>query len=218
MSEELAKLIKIITTGTAVEVKNAQKRIERIWNQSCRDMEKRRMFSVFLEAARDFDKIPDVEHQAYFINTLKWAFYFALPETFPIWTELLIGWVQHPDGKIRIAAVRAAQYLSDTMESDSEDRPDRPHQYSPETKQFAKDCFCIFALRADQLITKYHKPAFNKYRYISSLPAGIYKSAQQLLHESILTCPRFERMYDEFLDKMNRKAAPDSHQQLLGHA
>lgn len=217
MSEELPSLIKIITTGPAPEVKAAQKRIERIWNQSCRDMEKRLAFSAFLEAARDFDKISDVEHQAYFINTLKWAFYFAHPETFPIWTELLIGWVEHPEGKIRIAAVRAAQYLAASMESDSEDRPDRPHQYPPEIRQFSKDCFCLFALRADQLIAKYHKPAFNKYRYISSLPAGIYKSSQQLLHESILTCPRFEKMYEEFLDKLNEKSAiPPSRQ--MGHA
>lgn len=217
MSEELKSLIITIKTGATAEVKAAQKRVESIWNKSCREDEARLKFAVFLEEARDFEKICDVQHQACFINTLKWAFCFAPPETFPIWTDLLLSWVVHPEGKIRMAAVRAAQYLGVSMVSSFDEPCRNPNrQESPETREFARNCFCIFALRTDQLITQYHKPAFNKYKYISSLPAGVYKSLQQLLHESLLTCDHFEKIYTDFLDRMNTKPSPPPQQ--MGHA
>ncbi|MFA6435323.1 MAG: hypothetical protein WCW52_11575 [Elusimicrobiales bacterium] len=129
------------------EVKAAQKRVESIWNKSCRGDEARLKFAVFLEEARDFGKIRDVEHQAYFINTLKWPLYFALPETFPIWTDLLLNWVVHPEGKIRIAAVRVAHYLGVSMVSSFDEPCRNPNRReSPETQEFARNCFCIFAL------------------------------------------------------------------------
>jgi hypothetical protein len=215
--EELKTLIATIKTGTPTEVKTAQRRVESLWNKACRDDESRLKFSVFLDEARNFDQIPDMEHQAYFINTLKWPLYFSQPETFPAWTELLLSWVVHSEGKIRIAAVKASHYLGVSMIS-SFDEPCRSlnRQIPPETQELARNYFCIFALRTDQLITKYHEPRFDKYKYISSLPAGVYKSLQQLLHDSLLTCDRFEKIYDDFLARANSRSPLPPRQ--VGHA
>ena len=213
---ELKALIQIIKTAAPTEVKAAQRRVESIWNKSCRDDGARRAFEVFLEEARDFDKIPDKEHQAYFINTLKWAFYFARPEAFSSWMDLLLGWVVRPEGKIRIAAVRAAQYLCVSMVSCFDEPFREQSRESPETREFAKNQFCTFAMRTEQLVSAHFEPRFKKYRYLDALPVGIYKSLQQLLNESILTCDHFEKIYADFLTKRKQKSFPNVHQ--TGHA
>lgn len=214
--DELKALIAVIKTGTPAEVKAAQKRVVSIWNRSCRDDAARLKFSIFLEEARSFDKIADPEHQAYFVNTLRWGLYFAQPGTFTAWTDLLLGWVTRPEGKIRLAAVRAAQYLCVSMVScfDEPFLKDSPH--TPDVQKHARECFCRFALRAEQLTADHFEGRFKKCKYIDALPPGIYKSLQQLTYESILTCDHFEKIYEDFLAGLNKRPALPPHP--MGHA
>ena len=73
--------------------------------------------------------------------------------------------------------------------------------------RLAKTCFCGFALKAFQLAEAHLEPRFKRHKYIDSLPAGVYKSLQQLLWESILTCDRLENIYNDFLLEAQRNAA-----------
>lgn len=206
--EELKELIGIIKTGAPEEVRAAQKQVERLWHEACVETELKEDFNIFLEEAADFDAIADTEHQAYFINTLKWPLYFARPETFPAWMDLLLEWVTQPEGKIRIAAVRAAKYLCVSMVCCfDEPAMSSAHPETPETQEFARKSFCIFALKTEQLINLHMEPSFMQYKYIDALPAGVYKSLQQLLYNSILTCDYFEKIYEDFLAKLERKIA-----------
>ena len=215
--EDLKELIWIIKTGSPAEVRAAQKRVERLWHKTCFETELRKDFNVFLEEAAGYDAITDAEHRAYFINTLKWPLYFARPEMFTAWMDLLLDWVTRPEGKIRIAAVRAAQYLCVSMVCCFDEpamNPARPEP--PETREFARKSFCVFALRTEQLINLHAEPRFKRCKYIDALPVGVYKSLQQLLYESILTCEHFETIYENFLAGAERKAALPPHQP--GHA
>lgn len=206
--ESLKELIAVIKTGAPAEVKAAQKQAERLYNKVCRNAELEKVFAVFLEEAFVLEKTADVEHQVYFINTLKWPFFAARPETFIFWIDLLLSWVVRPEGKIRLAAVRAAQYLvvNIVFMFDEPDGVGRPKE-SPENINLAKACFCGFALKVAQLTETHMEPRFKRHKFIDSLPAGVYKSLQQLMWESILTCDRLEKIYTDFLAEAQKKAA-----------
>jgi len=160
LQKELKSLIAIIKTGATGEVKLAQRRVESLWNKACQDDAARLKFAVFLDEACNLDRVSDVDHQAYFINTLKWPLYFAPPESFPAWTQLLIKWVVHPEGKIRIAAVKASHYLGVSMVSAFDEPCSFVNEHLPQsTRDFARNCFCLFALHVDSLLPSTTNPA-----------------------------------------------------------
>jgi len=186
--EELKSLIAVIKTGARPEVKAAQKRVERFWHRSCSEPELGKEFSVFADEARSYDEIPDLVHKLAFLHTLKWPLWSNDLGNFDFWAEFLLARVQDPAGKIRLAAVRAAEYLAvDMLSCFDEPAGLKFKELSPEAKARVRAQFFSFAQKADELVRKYRTPEMKKYGYISSLPPGIYKSCQQLLNQSLLT-------------------------------
>jgi len=191
----LLELIRVIKTGTPAEVKLAQKQVERLWNQSRFSSELRNDFSVlFMQETLTFGSIADADHKAYFINTIKWALWTSKIEDFPLWVNFFLTNIQNSEGKVRIATVCASEYLLcalpisfDRQESESERANAR----------IAKDYFGQLVMCVEALIRKYHEPRFNRYKYVSALPPGVYKSLHQLLGR-LLPSAHFEGIYREF--------------------
>ncbi|MCD6284269.1 hypothetical protein J7J12_03415 [bacterium] len=198
----LKNLIEIIKTGSPQEVKGAQKKVEKFWyevNIPKRE-EGKKDFSIFLEEIKRFDEIQDIDHQAYFINTLKWPFLAIGEEYFEQWAEFILKYIQHPSGKIRRAIVRVTDYLIIDIRLDL--KLDFKEKISPEEKEKIeknKNRFGSFVERVEKLLEKYWQPKFNRYKYISSLPVGVYKSLQQLLNEVLLQSQFYEKIYNDFL-------------------
>ncbi len=214
--EDLKALILLIKTGTRGEVKAAQKQVERLWHRACFEPELWPAFGVFAEEAAGYGSIPDLEHKLAFLNTLKWPLWGEETANFGFWTDFLIARVQEPEGKVRLAAVRAAEYLAVAMLS-AFDTPGglRFKDLSPEAREKVRRQFFTFAQKADELVRKYRTPAMKKYRYISSLPPGVFKSCQQLLNRSILTT---EERKAQFLAFLLERAAPALPPHPPGHA
>lgn len=215
--EELKTLIQTIKTGSRPEVKAAQKRVERLWHQACREPELFKEFSVFALEARSYAAIPDLVHKLAFLNTLKWPFWADERENYDFWTEFILARVQEPEGKIRRAAVHAAEYLAVAMLS-SFDTPGglRFKELTDETRAKVRTQFFTFALKADELVRKYRTPALHRYRYISYMPPGIFKSCSQLLNQSLLTTPELKDQLLAFIRA--RQAPPPLPPHKLGHA
>lgn len=195
----LIDLIQIVKTGSPAEVKSAQKQIEKLWNQSCQNKAMRQEFAVFMQEARAFDAIADTYHKASFINTIKWALWFADLDSFSFWSEFLLRQVQSPEGEIRVATVRASTYLLLMVSSnfDHEIPPDKI-----EKARLAKNCFGHWIMSIKALLAKYNEKRFNRCKYIDALPVGVYKSLQQL-HHAQLPSPYFEGIYNEFRNSLN---------------
>lgn len=191
--EEVRALIRIIKTGSRAQVKAARKEVERLWARACREPELWPAFSVFAAEARDYGRIPDLEHKLAFLNTLKWPFLGEEIENFDFWPGFLLARVQEPEGKVRLAAVRAAEYLAVSMLS-CFDTPGglKFRDLSPEVRAGVRRQFFAFAMGADELARKHRTPALERYKYIDSLPPGVYKSCQQLLNQSLLTTPELK--------------------------
>ena len=113
MSNPLLKLIEVVKTGSRTEVKEAQRAIEKYWhNDYIPKREKASAnFVVFLEEIRHFNKIKDIDHQYYFINTLKWSLMVIGKENFKEWSEFFLKQIQNNSGKIRQATINAIDYL-----------------------------------------------------------------------------------------------------------
>jgi len=215
--EELKALIKTIKTRARPEVKVAQKQVERYFHRACHETELFKGFSVFALEARSYDAIPDLVHKLAFLNTLKWPFLADERENFDFWTEFILARVQEPEGKIRRAAVLAAEYLSVAMLSGF-DTPGglRFNELPDEDRARVRTQFFTFALKAAELVRKYRTPELRKYNYISSMPPGIFKSCAQLLNQSLLTTPELK---DQLLAFIRGRQAPSllpPHK--LGHA
>jgi len=193
MKNPLKNFIKIIKTGFPEEVKEAQKQVEKFWHDFYipKREEGKKAFSIFLEEIKKFDEIKDIDHQAYFINTLKWPFWSIGEEYFEEWAEFVLRYIQHPSGKIRQAIVKASDYL--IMDIVDYLRSDKDKQKVQKNREH----FVNFVDAVKELLEKYDEPRFHRYKYISSIPSSIYKSLQKLLVENLLRSEYFENIYYE---------------------
>jgi len=207
MNEEklLIELIKDIKTGTAFEVKDAQKQLEKYWRKFDYEFHNKRNneFSIYIDELNYFDQIEDDDHKAYFINSLKWVIMATDDNHFEKWVDFFILQIQNPSGKVRQAVLNAVDWLIIAIALDIKWLPNSDHKIKSEQERqirINKKRFGHFTFRIEELIDKYHEPKYNRYKYISSMPAGIYKSLQKMLMEHLLRSELYENEYKSYLN------------------
>lgn len=207
----LEKFIKTIKTGSREEAREAQKSIGRYWhNSGFKDREKiKKAFSIFLDEIKMFEKIKDIDHKAYFISVLKWPILSLGEEYFEQWEEFILKQIQNESGKIRQAIIRAAEYLMLDIAYDLTSSP-KLNQKEKERNEKNKDRFCNFARKIELLLEKYDEPRFSKYKKISAIPTGIFKSLQILIVEHVLRSEFYKKLYTDWLKKnWNQQIEPN---------
>jgi len=197
MNNPLEKYIHTIKTGNKEEAKEAQKQIEKYWHDRKKD---KKDFCVFLDEIRKFEQIKDIDCQVKFIGALKWAFWAIGEENFKEFSEFILKYIQHPSGKIRQAIINACSPLvfKITLKIKFEDEKGST---KGKTKKEDLMRFGRFVDEVIRLIEKYFEPKYRRYKYVSSLPPGVYKSLQKLISEEILRSEYQESLYNEY--KMN---------------
>lgn len=210
MPTNLKTLIQTIKTGSPAEVKLAQRQVEKFWHDFYipNRKEGQAAFHIFLDELKNFDQIKDVDHQAYFINTLKWPLWSVGGENFEVWADFLLENIQHPSGKIRQAVIHAADYLIMDIQIDLRDFGLKDKKITLQQKETIaknRERFGYFVLDVEDLIDRNQEPRFKKYKFISSLPAGVYKSLNKLLVEALLRSEFYEKIYQDFLNGLRAK-------------
>ena len=206
MTENPQEIIAIIKTGTPAEVKQAQKRFEKYWDGLRGDehkMVKEAVVEMLFREIQDLESVKDADHQAYLINTLRWRLWTNLDKHFDEWRDFILKYIQHPSGKIRIAVIRACDYISLDLGVPAHIYTDGREKgtLSPEEAAAYKVCknrFGFFVSAVGDLLDKYYEPRFRRYKYIGSIPPSVYKSLQQLMWEVLLRSEFYEKMYREF--------------------
>lgn len=206
MDNPLKNLIEIIKTGSREEVKAAQKQVEKYWHEVYipKRKEGKEAFEIFLDEIGKFDEIKDVDHQAYFINTLKWPLWAVGEEYFEKWAEFILKYIQHPSGKIRQAIIHAADYLILDIAVDL--KFDFGNKISEENKKMVENNinrFGNFVYSAEYVLSRYDDPSLHKFKYVSDLPAGIYKSLQKLITDCLLRSDYYKNLYEKWLKDRN---------------
>jgi len=202
--EDLSRFIEIVKTGSKQEAKKAKKQIDHFWhNFYLKNREEGKdAFKQFLDEIKHFDDICDIDHQAHFINALKWAIWAIGDDYFEIWVEFICKCMQHPSGIIRQQTIHTASILtlsfnlSEMRRPKKAEQPDKIARYK-QTINLIK--FGLYAYKIEQLIKKYSEPKFKKYKYVGSLPVSIYKSLQKLMVEEILRGEYYNLNYEWFL-------------------
>lgn len=201
----LKSLIETVKTGSREEVKEAQKQIEKISRGAGRDKAKKKMFRIFREEMEDFAEIKSVDNQAYFINTLKHPFLILGEEYFPVFAEFILQQIQNPSGKIRMAVIRAADWLLIMAIDFCLPRYEKPAPAQMERDKLNKERFCLFAYALEKLLDLYREPKYERYKYIDSLPAGVYKSLEMLLGDCVLRSESRREVFQEFMIENSRQ-------------
>lgn len=208
MSGGAEKIIAVIKTGSASEVRAAQKDLDKYWENIRNDKAARTaLLNILLEEVRRLDQLEDDDHRAYLINALKWRLWENPDENFERWMGFVLKYILHPSGKVRIAVVRACEYLSlelditsDCMEEGSNTTPEVRDKYR---KKFLR--FGFFVSSVEELISRYYEPRFSRYKYTSSIPPSVYKSLQQLITEVLLRSEFHEKMYEDYSREFGRQ-------------
>jgi hypothetical protein len=160
-----------------------------------------------LEELKLFSQIKDINHQAYFINTLKWSLHFIGEKYFSDWSDFILTYIQHPSGKIRQAIIKISDYLIMDLRMDFKydfvriKDKNLNRQEIQEIIVRNKKKFCYFVLSIEDLTRQYYEPIFKKYKYVDRLPIGVYKSLQTLL-VNLLEAEVYEKMYQDFLNEL----------------
>jgi hypothetical protein len=209
----LKNLIEIIKTGTPSEVKSAQKEVEKFWHNVYIPQREKgwQCFSIFLDELKNFEQIKDIDHQVYFINTLKWPLWAIGEEYFDVWAEFILRYIQHPSGKIRQAVFLASDYLIMDIVVDLRFDFNDNKKISDEDRERVRKNrlrFGRFTQAVENLLEKYDEPRFHRYKYIESMPAGVYKSLQKLITENLLRSEYYENLYKDFLREKQFQARP----------
>jgi len=214
MNTYLKNLIQIIKTASPAEVKVAQKQVEKFWfNYYIPNREEgRKAFGVFFEEIKTFEQIKDIDHQAYFINTLKWALWSGLGEEhFEDWADFMLTYIKNPSGKIRQAVIKVTEYLISDLRLNIKHDYEIVRSEGLIWEEFEKIVannimrFGNFVMEVEDLIERNQEPKFRRYKYLSSLPVGVYKSLNLLLAEVLLPGDYQESLYQDFLNDLRAK-------------
>ncbi|HZE86970.1 MAG TPA: hypothetical protein VE090_02065 [Methylomirabilota bacterium] len=199
---DIKKLIEIVKTGDRQGVKKAQRAIESAWHNYYipHRKEGKKAFEVFLDEVKTFDQIQDIDHQAYFISSLKWAFWTIGEEYFETWAEFVLKCIQHPSGKIRQAVIHIADVLVTSLDvyvfNKKETKTEEEKRMIRETINLQR--FGRLVMSVEDLVQHYYEPKYKRYKYVSSMPIGVYKSLQILITEKLLPSEHYENLYKEF--------------------
>jgi hypothetical protein len=204
---DIKGLIAIVKTGDREEVKKAQKAIESAWHNYYipHRKEGRKAFEAFVGEVKTFDQIPDIDHQVYFIGSLKWAIWTFYEEYFETWMDFILKNIQHPSGKIRQAIIHISDILILNIAVDIKG----VHKQTSKEAKMIKEVlnrqrFGRFVFAIEELVQHYHKPEYNRYKYVSSLPPSVYKSLQILMTEKLLRSEYYEHLYADFLHDVQK--------------
>ena len=206
-------LIHTIKTASPAEVKLAQKQVEKFWHNFFipRREDGQLALCVFLEELKTFEQIKDIDHQAYFINTLKWPLWSIGEEYFEDWADFLLTQIQHQSGKIRQAVICATEYLVADLRMDKKYDFGIVRSQNLKYGEFEKIVekniarFGHFVMEVEYLIDRHYESKFNRYKYVSSLPAGVYKSLNRMITEVLLRSEFHEKLYQDFLNELRAR-------------
>ncbi|MCG2726380.1 MAG: hypothetical protein L6420_09065 [Elusimicrobia bacterium] len=195
MQEKLKELIKILKTGTPLQVKTADKGIEKLYDNLCQNYDEKCLFwEIFINELKNMHDLDD-KHKASLIYSLKRPVMFAEEEFFCDIIDVVFQNIQSNSGLVRQAVINLADnfFINISCITDFKNP-------GTERNQKAGDYFGYLAYGMALLQRKYYAPKFNKYKYTSSMPPSVYKSVG-IIFSNIFYNKRYDIVYEEFLNK-----------------
>ena len=178
----VSECFNIILTGNMEASRQAARQVRKLVYSSGESDKFKLIASIIENAPKEYQKITDEWRQKNFVAAISVMYFLHDKENQP---DFLFHWlfhlIQHPSGNIRYAAVRMFENelgpLTVHIRFPNE-KFGKIHKLTPE--QADSILFALF-INLNELTTVLWKPAYIRYKYISSLPSGSYKSVQMVL-------------------------------------
>ncbi len=208
------KCFKIILAGDRESSRQAARQIRKLVYGSGESGGYKSIASIIKNAANEYKKITEDWRQENFAVAVSVMYFLHDKENKP---DFLFPWLfhllQHPNGNVRHAAVRMIGHelgpLTVHLRFPNE-KSSYLRELSPEQSDMI--LFSLFA-NLNDLAADLWKPSYKKYKYISSLPNGPYKSVQMLLSEMEEDCGR--EYYDRLHDSLRKSRIMEDRGQLI---
>lgn len=181
MKDELRRLLSTLICGTRKEFKEAKREIARLWNH-----EPKKFISsatVALEFIPRFNQIVKVENKEAFASSLSFFFLALADEYFKILKNFTLEVIQHPDGHVREAIRKTADWLFASLTSRAD-----PFVY-PKGKELtdkqkaekikSREEYLDFVKEIEMFIERYDVEDENV-EYVDEMKPSVNKSLQQL--------------------------------------
>ena len=211
-NNSIKQLIKSVKIGMPEEVRTAQKEFKRIFDRKdLSSKQSAKLFEPFVEEIANFDQIIDTDHKYYFINILKYPFFILGEQHFEEWSAFVLELIQNPSGKIRQATINAADWLilMNLRLNKNDFFLRKPTAEYITRIERDRERFFNLVQSAERLLDKYYQPKFERYKYVSSLPVGIYKSIEKFMTECLMPSEYQENIYEEYCSSLEKKDLDD---------
>jgi hypothetical protein len=182
MSNTFAELFKTILTADKDESRKAAREVrKKVY--SADDGNKYEMIaSIVATAPEGYKKIVEDWRQENFVIAVSVMSFLGTKRNQP---DFLFPWlfqlIQHQNGNIRHAALRMFEIALGPLTCHIR-FPGKESSSSEILSEQADEILFAFHTTINDLMTKYWKPEYKRYKYISSLPTGVYKSLQLVLN------------------------------------
>jgi len=181
MEKELRRLLSVLMSGTRDEFKKAKKEIEILWNHETDAFQS--SAKVALEFLPRFKEIEKTSNKEAFASGLSFFFLALADEHFEVLKKFTLEVIQHPDGHVREAIRKTADWLFCSLTDHAE-----PFVY-PKGKEMTNEQkarqirgrkeYLSYVQEIEALIDIYDKEDADV-EYIDEMKPSINKSLQQL--------------------------------------
>jgi hypothetical protein len=182
--QTFSECFNIILLGDKDASRRAARQVRRLVYSSGEGDKFKLLASIIESAPEEYKKIIEEWRQENFVMAVSVMYFLHNKESHP---DFLFPWlfhlIQHPNGNIRQAAVRMFQTELGPLTMHIRFPNEKSIYLGKLSPELADSIlFGIFA-NLSELGDALWKPSYKRYKYISSLPSGAYKSVQMVLGE-----------------------------------
>lgn len=159
-------------TGKPIEIRRARREFEDEWRADPELCIKHAEL-IFAALAR-FDAIPDAAHQAALIAGIDLCFFSLADENFTLLRDFILKAIQHPDVRVRDAALRTSEWLDRSVRRRAKSRQEEMHARALEEY---KDYVSAIEL----LLDYFDDGSETEARYIDEMKPSPQRSIEMLL-------------------------------------
>ena len=194
MEQNFRRLFSVLMVGNRNEVKTAKKDLEQLLHRERKAFQK--SAAVALEYLPQFEQIKGTENQAALASGLGLFFLVLADEHLDTLKNFVLKVIQHPDGRVREAIRKTADWLYASLSSRV-----MPFVYPEGTKlseqqevmqRMGREQYLAFVAELDALIEKYNDESEDA-EYIEDMKPSVNKSLQ-LLWSRLIDSPVYQNI------------------------
>jgi len=190
-----AGIFRILSGGSVAEIREAKKTIAKLWRADCKCFSN--SWEFIEKVMRDFDQIEGPTHKAAVISGMSYFYLHLSDEHFKDLKDFTLKNLQHPDGRVREAVRKSADWLNISLchRADPFVYPSGKKLTEREEREqeIAEKQWIDLAFEVVDLIGRYEDDENEKYVYVDEMKPSVEKSLQ-MFYRRLVDTPLFSEV------------------------